>query len=594
MSPTIVRLSDIFRGIEIPEELNENYILKTDADSNSRTMDITLSTNKIIPYGIIEDFKRLVAQKFNLSKLVIRVKYNDIDFEKFNYELYYQNLVFYVNELVPGVRHVFTDSTAKFADGKYTINLKYGTELIENEKCHSLMERIVLSQLGCNMEFEFVDDRNEEAINKLKEEALEKLEKIVVPPPVEDAKSNEELQSEIIFGKPIKEDCVGIDTIVNEETGFVIVKGEVLNSEFRELKNKKILLTFFIADNKSAFSAKCFLTDKQYKSVKGRIKDGVCVKIKGRIQYDTFKKENTIMINDISEDSMPSRKDNAPEKRVELHMHTKMSQMDAMTDAKTLVKQAIKWGHKAIAITDHGNVQAFPEAMHAAEKSDLKVIYGMECYLIDDMPSIVRGRTNKNINSEFVVFDVETTGFSAENDSIIEIGAVKVKDMKITDSFSAFVNPGRHIPERIVELTGIDDDMVKDAPSIDTVIKEFCEFIGDADLVAHNAKFDTSFIRNAMSRNGLNYSYSSIDTVELARALSLDVKNYKLNTLAAYFKINLENHHRACDDARATGEILIKLFEMLKEKNIEEISSVNSSLAGCADYKSLKYFHCII
>ncbi|MBO7288898.1 MAG: PolC-type DNA polymerase III [Clostridia bacterium] len=594
MSPTSVRLSDIFKGIEIPEELNENYILKTDADSNSRTMDITLSTNKIIPYGIIEDFKRLVAQKFNLSKLVIRVKYNDVDFEKFNYELYYQNLVFYVNELVPGVRHVFTDSTAKFADGKYTVNLKYGTELIENEKCHSLMERIVLSQLGCNMEFEFVDDRNEDAINKLKEEALEKLEKIVVPPPVEDAKSNEELQSEIIFGKPIKEDCVGIDTIVNEETGFVIVKGEVLNSEFRELKNKKFLLTFFIADNKSAFSAKCFLTDKQYKSVKGRIKDGVCVKIKGRIQYDTFKKENTIMINDISEDSMPSRKDNAPEKRVELHMHTKMSQMDAMTDAKTLVKQAIKWGHKAIAITDHGNVQAFPEAMHAAEKSDLKVIYGMECYLIDDMPSIVRGRTNKNINSEFVVFDVETTGFSAENDSIIEIGAVKVKDMKITDSFSAFVNPGRHIPERIVELTGIDDDMVKDAPSIDTVIKEFCEFIGDADLVAHNAKFDTSFIRNAMSRNGLNYSYSSIDTVELARALSLDVKNYKLNTLAAYFKINLENHHRACDDARATGEILIKLFEMLKEKNIEEISSVNSSLAGCADYKSLKYFHCII
>ncbi len=594
MSPTSVKLSDIFKGIEIPEELNENYILKTDADSNNRTMDITLSVNKIIPYGIIEDFKRQVAQKFNLNKLVIRVKYADVDFDNFNYELYYENLVFYVNELVPGVRHVFTDSTAKFADGKYIISLKYGTELIENTKCLGLMERIVLSQLGCNMEFEFVDDRNEEAINKLKEETIQKLEKIAIPTPVEENKTNEEEESEIIFGKPIKEDCVGIDTIANEETGFVIVKGEVLNSEFRELKNKKFLLTFFIADNKSAFSAKCFLTDKQYKAVKGRIKDGVCVKIKGRIQYDTFKKENTIMVNDISEASMPSRRDNAPEKRVELHMHTKMSQMDAMTDAKTLVKQAIKWGHKAIAITDHGNVQAFPEAMHAAEKSDLKVIYGMECYLIDDMPSIVRGRTNKNINSEFVVFDVETTGFSAENDSIIEIGAVKVKNMKITDSFSAFVNPGRHIPERITELTGIDDDMVKDAPSIDTVIKEFCEFIGDADLVAHNAKFDTSFLRNAMSRNNLNYAYSSIDTVELARALSLDVKNYKLNTLAAYFKISLENHHRACDDAKATGEILIKLFEMLKEKSIEEISSVNSSLAGCADYKALKYFHCII
>jgi DNA polymerase-3 subunit alpha (Gram-positive type) len=261
-------------------------------------MDITLSVNKIIPYGIIEDFKRQVAQKFNLNKLVIRVKYADVDFNNFNYELYYENLVFYVNELVPGVRHVFTDSTAKFADGKYIISLKYGTELIENTKCLGLMERIVLSQLGCNMEFEFVDDRNEEAINKLKEETIQKLEKIAIPTPVEENKTNEEEKSEIIFGKPIKEDCVGIDTIANEETCFVIVKGEVLNSEFRELKNKKFLLTFFIADNKSAFSAKCFLTDKQYKSVKGRIKDGVCVKIKGRIQYDTFKKENTIMIGD--------------------------------------------------------------------------------------------------------------------------------------------------------------------------------------------------------------------------------------------------------------------------------------------------------
>jgi len=593
MSPTNVKLSDIFSGIEIPDELNENYILKTDADSSARSMDITLSTEKIIPYGIIEDFKRAVVEKYNLGKFVLRVKYSNVDFSDFDYNLYYQNLVFYVNELVPGVRHVFTDSAAEYNDGKYTVRLKYGTELAKNTKCSDLMQRIVMSQLGINMEFDIVDDSDADAINELKKASIEQFATIAVPEPPKEEEKEVEI-TEIIYGKEIKEEPVSIESIEKLENGTVVVKGEVMNAEFRELRDKKFLLTFFIADNKSAFSAKCFLTEKQQKEIKGRIKDGVCVKIRGRIQYDAYKKENTIMINDISEASMPSRKDNAKEKRVELHMHTKMSQMDAMADAKALVKQAIKWGHKAIAITDHGNVQAFPDAMHAAEKSDLKVIYGMECYLIDDMPSIVRGRTEKNINSEFVVFDVETTGFSAETDSIIEIGAVRIKNMEIVDTFSAFVNPQRHIPERITELTGIDDDMVKDAGTIETVVKEFCEFIGDADLVAHNAKFDTSFLKNAMSRNNLLYSYASIDTVELARALSLDVKNYKLDTLAAHFKISLENHHRACDDAAATGEILIKLFEILKGREIEEISSINPCLAGCADYKALKYFHCII
>ncbi len=594
MSPTSLKLSDIFKDIEIPQELDNTYIYKTDANSNERSMDITLSTSEIIPYDVIEEFKKHILSRYSLNKFVLRVKYTDIDFDSFNYELYYENLVFYVNELIPGVRHIFTDSSAEYKDGTLYVYLKYGTEVLENSKCKEYMKRLSLSQLGRDIEFEFVDKKDDEKIKQMRDNALESLEKIVVPEVKEEAPKADEEISEVIFGKPIKEDAVGIDTISPDDMGTVVIKGEIMGVDSRELKNKKILVTFFIADNKSAYSAKCFLTEKQYKDIKGRLKDGTCVKIKGRVQYDNFKKENTIMVNDISEDKMPSRKDNAVEKRVELHMHTKMSQMDAMADAKTLVKQAIKWGHKAVAITDHGNVQAFPDAMHAAEKSDLKVIYGMECYLIDDMPSIVRGKTDKNIKSEFVVFDVETTGFSAESDSIIEIGAVRVKDMQVTDSFSAFVNPMRPIPERITELTGIDDSMVKDAEPIDTVIKDFCEFIGDADLVAHNAKFDTSFLRNAMSRAGLSYNYTSIDTLELAKTLSIDVKNYKLNTLTKYFDINLENHHRACDDALATGEVLIRLFKLLEERNIHDISLINSSLAGCADYKSLKYYHCII
>ena len=264
MSPTNVKLSDIFTGIEIPEELNENYILKTDADSQNRSMEITLSTEKIIPYAIIEDFKRLVVERFNLGKFVLRVKYSNVDFDKFDYDLYYKNLVFYVNELIPGVRHAFTDSTAKYSSGKYTISLKYGTELVKNTKCADFMQRIVASQLGCAMEFEFVDDLDTEAINQLKKAAMEQFEKIELPEePVEEKKEDE--SGPVIYGKEIKEDAVEIQSIETLEAGIVVVKGEIMNSEFRELKDKKFLLTFFIADNKSAFSAKCFLTEKQHK-----------------------------------------------------------------------------------------------------------------------------------------------------------------------------------------------------------------------------------------------------------------------------------------------------------------------------------------
>jgi len=595
MSPTNVKLSDLFKDVEISEELSNTYIYKTDANQAERTMDITVISSEIIPYGVIEDFKALVCEKYRLNKLVLRVKYQNVDINGIDINLYYNNLIFYVNELVPGVRHVFTESYCEFEDMTFKVHLKYGVEMLKNANCEDLMKRLVMSQLGASVEFNFIDESSKDDLARMQAETLAALPKIVVP----DVKEEKEEKgpdepSEIILGKAISEDPVPISSISPDDMGAIVVRGEIMALESRELKNKKILITFFIADNKSAFSAKAFLTEKQYKAIKGRIKDGTCVKIKGRVQYDNFKKENTIMVNDISESKMPSRKDNAEEKRVELHLHTKMSQMDGMTDAKVLVKQAIKWGHKAIAITDHGNVQAFPEAMHAAEKSDLKVIYGMECYLINDMVSIVRGRSTKDINGEFVVFDVETTGLSAENDTIIEIGAVKIKEGKICDSFGTFVNPQRPIPEKITELTGIDDAMVKDAPDISVAVKDFYDFIGDADLVAHNAKFDTAFLKNAAKRSDMEYNFACIDTLELARALVSNVKNYKLDTLTKHFNIKLENHHRATDDAAATGEVLLRLFDLLKEKEIESVNSINSALAGNADFKTLKPYHCII
>ncbi len=596
MSPTNIKLSDIFVGVDIPDELADLYIYKTDANKQERSMDITVMADGLIPYGIIEDFKRTVCGKFRLNKLILRVKYQGLDFDNTDTELYVGNLIFYVNELVPGVRHIFNDSSSEYEDGVFRIHLKYGIDMLVNTNCADIMKRLILSQTGISAEVEFIDESDDEQYEKMQQEALESLEKIIPPEPKEEYKTETAAPKEdgVILGKAINEEPVPINTITADYMGSVVIKGELMAVDSRELKNKKMLLSFYIADSISAYSAKCFLTDKQYKEIKGKLKDGTCVKIKGRVQYDNFKKENTIMVNDICEDSMPSRSDKAENKRVELHMHTKMSQMDAMTDAKTLVKQAIKWGHKAIAITDHGNVQAFPDAMHAAEKSDIKVIYGMECYLINDMASIVRGKSTETLKGSFVVFDLETTGFSADKDSIIEIGAVKLKDGNISERFGTFVNPQRPIPGNITELTGIDDAMVLDAPDIDTAVRQFYDFIGDAVLVAHNARFDVSFLKNAAERAGLEYSFASLDTLELSRALVSDIKNYKLDTLCKHFEVKLGNHHRAVDDAGATAEICLKLFELLEGKNIDKVSEINSSLAGCADYKALKYYHCII
>ncbi|MBQ4630787.1 MAG: PolC-type DNA polymerase III [Clostridia bacterium] len=600
MSPTNVKLSDVFPNCEIPEELSDVCIYTTDANATERTMSVTVQATDIIPYGVIENFKKYIAEKYALSSFVLKVRYQDLDIADIDTNLYYSNLIFYVNELIPGVRHIFQDSFADFSNNTYTVHCKYGIQMIEATGCEEMLKRLVQSQLGCSVDFVFVDECNPEEIEKLKEESIKKLPKIEYVP--EKKESNPEKKeekspdepSEIILGKPIKEDPVEISSISPDDMGDVVIKGIIMNPDSRELRNEKVLYTFFIADNQSAYSAKCFLTKKQFGEVKGRLKDGVCVKVKGKVQYDNFKKENTIMVNHISEDKMPTRKDNAEIKRVELHMHTKMSQMDGMTDAKTLVKQAIKWGHPAVAITDHGNVQAFPDAMHAAEKSDLKVIYGMECYLINDSRTVVYGSSSADTNGEFVVFDIETTGFSAENDRIIEIGAVRVKNREITDTFSVFVNPERPIPAKITELTGIDDDMVKDADIIENVIKDFYEFVGDAVLVAHNASFDTSFIKANARRCEMPYAFSCIDTLELARGLVHGIKNYKLNTLCKHFNISLENHHRACDDAGATADLLIELFKLLNAKDVEKLSDVNTALAGDVDFKTLRPYHCII
>ena len=330
--------------------------------------------------------------------------------------------------------------------------------------------------------------------------------------------------------------------------------------------------------------------------LKDKIKKDAYLRVQGEVQFDKYAKEINIMAKAImTAQAPPPRMDTAEEKRVELHLHTQMSSMDGVTPVKTYIKRAIDWGHKAIAITDHGVVQAFPDAMNAADKSDLKVIYGVEAYLIDDLGNAVFSPRGQNLDDTYVVFDIETTGLSKEKEMITEIGAVKVADGKIIDRFSTFVNPQRPISAEITKLTGITDDMVKDAPTIENVLPEFLKFCEDTVLVAHNASFDTGFIRIAAERAGLGELHHTIvDTLELARALLPELNKHKLDIVCEHLGVTLNGHHRAVNDAEATAEVFIKFLDMLAEKKIFTLDEINVLASRTVNYKKLRAYHAII
>ncbi len=301
------------------------------------------------------------------------------------------------------------------------------------------------------------------------------------------------------------------------------------------------------------------------------------------------------MAKDIVEKTSKSvRLDLANEKRVELHAHTQMSSMDGIVSVSSLIERAAKWGHPAIAITDHGVVQAYPDAAAAAKKYGIKVIYGIEAYLVDDLNAVVQSPQNQTLSDEFTVFDIETTGLSSTKDKITEIGAVKIRNGEIIDYFSSLINPEVPIPANIQELTGITDEMVKDAPTIDTVLPKFLDFVGNSVIVAHNANFDVAFIRNAAKNMSLSVNNTILDTLELSRLLFPSLSRHKLDIIAKHLGISLENHHRAVDDAKATSEIFIKCIDILKNKQINNLNQINSLAGDEIDVKKLKTYHAVI
>ncbi len=412
----------------------------------------------------------------------------------------------------------------------------------------------------------------------------------------EEASKGSDAELKLMVGYDIREDAVPLQQITEEEKK-VAIQGMVFGLESKELKTGTVLFSFNITDFTDSLSIKAFAKTKEDVKIYSLIANGKWLKLRGKVEYDRFQNPPELMMipQDVNEVLPPAeRKDNAPEKRVEFHVHSNMSAMDGLTPVDEYIKTAAKWGHKAIAITDHSVVQSYPDANKAAKKHGIKVLYGMEANVVNDSVAIVLNPEVRPLKeAEYVVFDIETTGLSVINNKIIELAGVKMRDEKVIDRFATFVNPHERIPYNIQQLTNINDDMVRGAPELEDVLPKFREFVGDAVLVAHNARFDIGFIQaNLKSLGQPPMDNPVLDTLEMARLLLPNLKNHRLNTLSDRFKVSLENHHRAVDDAEALGYVLYHLIKEAENRRITGLAELNEHVGK--DLSNQRPFHCCI
>lgn len=462
-----------------------------------------------------------------------------------------------------------------------------GMKTVSSEEYNEMMEKLSAE----------LPDYNKQLIQEVPPEKPE----IIIPDKPIDADSLDTEfdaeSAEIIFGKSIRESPAPISEVIQSLGIKSVIIGDVFALEFKELRNEKTIITFDITDYSGSLKVKIFAkTEEIDKMNLNSIKKGNTIIVHGIVDFDNFAHDIVIKPDSIIKVKRIPKKDNAPNKRVELHCHTNMSSMDAVTDAVTLIKRASEWGHQAMAITDHGTVQAFPDCMYNMP-DNFKVIYGCEAYVVNDIdkPSILNKPDDRSVNDEIIIFDVETTGLNFSTDRLTEIGAVKLKNMQVIDTFNTKVNPMKHIPEKITELTGISDEDVKNAPPEKDAIQKFMEFCGENPvLVAHNANFDTTFINKACNRNDMTFEYNYIDTLVLCQTMLPDMGHYKLNQVAKKLKLGKFEHHRASDDAFMLAKIYIELVNrLINEKNITTLNDINIE-AGEIDIKKLRAYHQII
>ena len=589
----------------LEKQLKEVQVSKVIYFKEDRIIYMYLLSREMISHEILDLLREELLGKLKYFKNIrIKIKFTGFGrkSEKDIVKAYWNNILYILKTICPAIEGWKKQVEFMCLDNMLKIKIpkEIFYEKLKKNNIEEVIRTVLLEELGIDYQVQ-VEKAVGEKIDRKKliektdkeiEELIKELEFDVIDEKDEEEGYviKDEHDEHLIYGEdvnslvhPIKE--------LNQNSKTVAVVGEVFHIENKELRNGKILSIMSITDNTSSINCKLFLNDLNKDKVLDRVKEGSYVKIKGDVLFDTYQRELTMTISGIREEEKPQRKDTCERgKRVELHAHTQMSSMDALCSTKKLVKQAAAWGHKAIAITDHGVVQAFPEAMDAGKANNIKILYGVEGYLVEDNLPVIQNANDKELSQTFVVFDLETTGFSNKNDKITEIGAVKVENFKIVDRFSQLINPQKDISYKVQELTGITNDLIKDKPTIEEILPKFVEFIGDSVLVAHNASFDMGFMQQKCREQNIEFKNTSVDTLTLARTLLPHMKRFRLNLIAKELGIPLLNHHRAVDDAEATAHIFIKFLEMIKKKGGEKLSDVNEIL-GDIDYTKLTTNH---
>lgn len=626
---TLGEVFDSQFGIKLPQQISQGELTQLNINKQARLITLAVKFNGLVERNTLFDTEKLITKT---------LAYHTVIKPHFPTELfsadYFPQLYAAVRRDIPSINGTLNNAEVRFENNTLTINLLNGGKtLLDSKGFDKALIKLISEEFNLYISVNYtgtfeVEENSEEykaaiqdAQEKINRENLQKAAEFYQEE-VETAEKREEkhaentaveievregkfatpqiIQSSIrpLYGRSIRGKMIPISSI-SGDSGRIVVWGDVFDIEKKVTKSgDKNIFTIDITDYTGSTTAKVFNSIKE-SAVIDNIKKGDTIVVQGDVEYDKYAGELVVNARSIGTAQKVKVVDNAEKKRVELHMHTNMSQMDAVTSAGDLVNRAYQWGHKAVAITDHGVAQAFPDAMKAADKINkdeekIKIIYGVEAYFMDDLVESVKGDADTGFDGTFICFDIETTGLSAARDKITEIGAVKVENGVITDTFSTFANPEMPIPQKITQLTGITDDMVKDAPSQSEAVGAFLEFAGDNVLVAHNAPFDTSFIAKACEDMGREYNYTSIDTVAISRAILTDIKNCKLDTVAKFLRLGDFNHHRATDDAEMLARIFINLCQRLTDDyGITKTNDINTKIAG-GDFKKLPTYHQII
>lgn len=626
---TLGEVFDSQFGIKLPQQISQGELTQLNINKQARLITLAVKFNGLVERNTLFDTEKLITKT---------LAYHTVIKPHFPTELfsadYFPQLYAAVRRDIPSINGTLNNAEVRFENNTLTINLLNGGKtLLDSKGFDKALIKLVSEEFNLYISVNYtgtfeVEENSEEykaaiqdAQEKINRENLQKAAEFYQEE-VETAEKREEkhaenttveievregkfatpqiIQSSIrpLYGRSIRGKMIPISSI-SGDSGRIVVWGDVFDIEKKVTKSgDKNIFTIDITDYTGSTTAKVFNSIKE-SAVIDNIKKGDTIVVQGDVEYDKYAGELVVNARSIGTAQKVKVVDNAEKKRVELHMHTNMSQMDAVTSAGDLVNRAYQWGHKAVAITDHGVAQAFPDAMKAADKINkdeekIKIIYGVEAYFMDDLVESVKGDADTGFDGTFICFDIETTGLSAARDKITEIGAVKVENGVITDTFSTFANPEMPIPQKITQLTGITDDMVKDAPSQSEAVGAFLEFAGNNVLVAHNAPFDTSFIAKACEDMGKEYNYTSIDTVAISRAILTDIKNCKLDTVAKFLRLGDFNHHRATDDAEMLARIFINLCQRLTDDyGITKTNDINTKIAG-GDFKKLPTYHQII